>query len=200
MNQNLHFHKHKIDKKRRSEHLGQRPCVFWFTGLSGSGKSTLADLLENALFEKGHKTYLLDGDNVRLGINKDLGFSESDRKENVRRIGELCKLFVDAGFIVLTAFISPFRSDRKFVRDILNADEFYEIYVKADIKTCKERDPKGLYKKALNGEIQNFTGVSSPYEEPLSPDLVIDTASQEHIESVKKLMNFIDNNCDLKKI
>ncbi len=172
---NLVWHEQKVSKTERSALKKQRPCVLWFTGLSGSGKSTLANALEAKLFQLGHHTYLLDGDNVRHGLNRDLGFSDTDRIENIRRIGEAAKLFVDSGLIVLTAFISPFRSDRQMARTLLEQDEFLEVFVDAPLDVCETRDPKGLYAKARRGEIKQFTGIDSPYEPPESPEIHLDT-------------------------
>ncbi len=172
---NLVWHTHTTTRAERSELKGQRPCIIWLTGLSGAGKSTLANELECALLRMGHHSYLLDGDNVRHGLNKDLGFSPKDRVENIRRIGEVAKLFVDAGQIAITAFISPYKADRQMVRQLVAADEFVEIYVKTSLATCEERDPKGLYAKARAGLIKEFTGIDSPYEAPENPELVIDT-------------------------
>ncbi|HUK57662.1 MAG TPA: sulfate adenylyltransferase subunit CysN [Stellaceae bacterium] len=163
-----------IDKRRRSEIKGQKPCVLWFTGLSGAGKSTIANLLEKRLVEAGRHTYMLDGDNVRHGLNKDLGFTDADRVENIRRVAETAKLMVDAGLIVVVSFISPFRSERRMARELMESGEFLEVYVNTPIEVCEDRDPKGLYRKARRGEIANFTGIDSPYEPPDSPDLVID--------------------------
>ncbi len=168
-------HPHQVTRGDRGAIKGHRPCVLWFTGLSGSGKSTIANAVEqqlNARF-RAH-TYLLDGDNVRTGLNRGLGFSPADREENIRRIGEVAKLFVDAGLIVLTAFISPYRADRDRVRALLPGD-FIEVYVRCPLDTCEQRDPKGLYRKARAGEIPEFTGISSPYEEPLQPELTLDS-------------------------
>jgi adenylylsulfate kinase len=173
------------DFERRNKHKG---CVLWFTGLSGSGKSTISAIVQRNLFDQGHLAYVLDGDNIRHGLNKDLGFSPKDREENIRRIGEVAKLFREAGTIVLTAFISPYRKDRDTVRAILDEGRFLEIYVRADIETCKKRDPKGLYEKALAGKIPEFTGVSAPYEEPLAPELVIDTTSESPEQSAQRVM------------
>ncbi len=170
---NITWHQTKIEKKDRAKLNGHKAACLWFTGLSGSGKSTLANEVESELFKMGVHTYILDGDNIRHGLNKDLDFSELGRKENIRRIGEVAKLFVDAGLIVLTAFISPFREDRNNVRKLLGENEFIEIFVDADLETCEERDPKGLYKKARQGEISNFTGITSPYEKPENPELKI---------------------------
>jgi len=165
------WHQHKINKHTRAEHMQQKPAVIWFTGLSGSGKSTLASLLEQKLATAGHHTYLLDGDNIRHGLCGDLGFTEKDRVENIRRIGEVAKLFVDAGLIVLTAFISPFKDDRNFCRQLLDSHEFIEVFVDTPLDVCEQRDPKGLYQKARQGEIQHFTGIDSPYEAPQNPEI-----------------------------
>jgi adenylyl-sulfate kinase len=173
---NIVWHTHRVLKKGRSIQKKQQPCILWFTGLSGAGKSTIAGAVEQKLFEMGHHTYLLDGDNVRHGLNKDLGFSDDDRVENIRRIGETAKLFVDAGLIVLTAFISPFRSDRQLVRDLVSEFEFIEVHIATPIDVCESRDPKGLYKKARAGEIKNFTGIDSDYELPENPEIVVNTA------------------------
>jgi len=173
MDKNIVWHNHCIAKKDRAKRTGQKPCILWFTGLSGSGKSTIANALECKLYENRNFTYLLDGDNIRHGLNKDLGFDEQDRKENIRRIGEVAKLFVDSGLIVLTAFISPFRSDREFVRNLVEKDEFIEIFIDTPLEICEKRDPKNLYKKAREGKIKNFTGISSPYEPPKSPEIHI---------------------------
>jgi len=173
---NIVWHSHRVLKKGRSIQKKQQPCVLWFTGLSGAGKSTIAGAVEQKLYEMGHHTYLLDGDNVRHGLNKDLGFSDDDRIENIRRIGETAKLFVDAGLIALTAFISPFRSDRQLVRDLVSEYEFIEVHIATPIDVCESRDPKGLYKKARAGEIKNFTGIDSDYELPEKPEIVVNTA------------------------
>jgi len=168
---NIVWHDTKITKEKRAKLTNQKPCILWFTGLSGSGKSTIANAVEEKLYKNGNFTYLLDGDNIRHGLNKDLGFSEEDREENIRRIGEVAKLFVDAGLIVLTAFISPFRQDRYLVRGLVEKGEFIEIFIDTPIEECEKRDPKGLYKKARNGEIKNFTGIDSPYESPVNPEI-----------------------------
>ena len=175
-NDNVVWHQHKVTRTARAEQKRQQPCVLWFTGLSASGKSTIAGAVEQKLFELGHHTYLLDGDNVRHGLNKDLGFSDADRVENIRRIGELSKLFADAGLIVLSAFISPFRSDRRLVRDLMADGEFVEIYMNTPLEVCEQRDPKGLYQKARKGEIKNFTGIDSEYEVPEHPEVILNTA------------------------
>lgn len=182
---------HSTKKKDRNKLLGNRSFVVWFTGLSGSGKSTLANNLETKLYNEGILTYILDGDNIRHGLNKDLGFSEDDRKENIRRIGEVSKLMIDSGIIVLTAFISPFREDRNTVRELLGDNEFLEIYVKCPVEICEKRDVKGLYKKARNGEIKQFTGIDSPYEAPENPEYIIDTQNTSLEKSAEDLYKFI---------
>lgn len=173
---NVVWHTHAITKQTRAERLGQTPCVLWFTGLSGAGKSTIAGKVEQRLFEAGALSYLLDGDNVRHGLCGDLGFSDADREENIRRVGEVGRLMVDAGLIVLTAFISPFRSDREGVRALLEGGEFLEVFVDAPLDVCEGRDPKGLYRKARAGEIPHFTGIDSDYQAPESPEIHLDTA------------------------
>ena len=170
---------------------GHKGCVVWLTGLSGSGKSTIARELQRHLFNMGCSVFVLDGDNVRTGINADLGFTDDDRKENIRRVGEIAKLFTQAGFITITAFISPFRADRDRVRALFEGDRFLEIYVKADLEICEKRDPKGLYVRAKNGEITDFTGISSLYEPPLKADLVLDTTNTPVVDSVKKLLKLL---------
>lgn len=180
-----------ISREQRITAMHQQPAVVWLTGLSGSGKSTLAVALERRLIEKGFKAYLLDGDTVRAGLNKDLGFSENDRKENIRRIGEVCKLMNDAGLIVITAFISPFRADRNFVRSILPHSDFIEVYVNAPLEVCEDRDVKGLYQKARKGIIKDFTGIDSPYEPPQSPELVINTDRESEDESLNNLLGYV---------
>ncbi len=175
-------HRHRVQKKDRIARYGYRPAILWFTGLSGSGKSTLASRVEEVLFyQYGCHTYILDGDNIRTGLNRDLGFSPEDREENIRRVGEVARLFVDAGLIVLTAFISPYRRDRDRVRGLVEPGEFIEIYVHCPLEVCEQRDVKGLYKRARAGEIPNFTGISDPYEEPLNPEIVVHT----HLEDVE---------------
>ena len=173
---NIVWHGGNVSKKDREEFLRQKGVVLWFTGLSGSGKSTLAGEIEKKLFAGGHLSYVLDGDNIRFGLNKNLGFSPEDRTENIRRIGEVAKLFADAGIITLTAFISPYRADRDTARGLLKEGEFIEVFVKCPVLECEKRDTKGLYKKARAGEIKEFTGISAPYEEPVSPEIVLDTA------------------------
>lgn len=188
---NLFTQSTKVTRTQREVLLRQRACVVWFTGLSGSGKSALASGLERALFEKGHLTYLLDGDNVRQGLNKDLAFDAAGRVENIRRLSEVASLMVDAGLIVLTAFISPFRDDREMARRTVGAERFIEVFVDCPIKVCEQRDVKGLYKKARAGEILDFTGISSPYEAPIHPDVVIETAKSSLDDSVALLFEKI---------
>lgn len=190
MDNNLTWHTSSITKTQRAKLKNQKPCVLWFTGLSGSGKSTLANAVEKKLFEQGFHTYLLDGDNVRHGLNGDLGFDEVSRVENIRRIGEVCKLFVDAGMIVLCAFISPFEKDRKLIKDLLDDDEYIEIFVDTPLEICEKRDPKGLYKKVRNGEIKNFTGIDSPYEKPKNPHIHI--TKEDLNENVDMILRFLD--------
>jgi adenylylsulfate kinase len=188
---NIVWHDSSVTKEERRKQNNYQSMCIWFTGLSGSGKSTLANALARHLFEANIQTYVLDGDNIRHGLNKDLGFTDEDRKENIRRIGEVSKLFVDSGQIVLTAFISPFREDRQQVRDILSDNEFFEVYVKCSLDECEVRDPKGLYKKARNNEIKHFTGIDSPYEEPENPAIIVDTETQTVEESVKQIVDFL---------
>jgi bifunctional enzyme CysN/CysC len=171
----------------------QGPCIVWFTGLSGAGKSTIANLVEGALAARGFHTYLLDGDNVRHGLNKDLGFTAADRVENVRRVGEVAKLFVDAGLIVLCSFISPFRAERAAVRGLVDGSEFIEIYVKAPLELCETRDPKGLYAKSRAGRLPNFTGIDSPYEAPDNPDLVLDTSATPAAELAQRVIALLES-------
>lgn len=171
--------------------MKQKPVVIWFTGLSGSGKSTLANATETLLYQKGYKTFLLDGDNVRSGLNKDLGFSKEDRNENIRRIGEVAKLMLEAGIIVISAFISPFRKDREMIRQLVGEANFYEIFVNCPLEVCESRDVKGLYKKAREGQIKNFTGIDSPYEEPLNPFLSVKTHSMGLDKSVEMIIKKI---------
>jgi len=175
---NIHWQALDVDKRGRAAHMGQIPRVLWFTGLSGSGKSTVANLVEKRLLSMGKHTYLLDGDNVRHGLNKDLGFTDTDRVENIRRVGEVSKLFLDAGMIVLVSFISPFRSERRMARELMDEGEFLEVYVNTPLEVCEQRDPKGLYKKARAGELPNFTGIGSEYQPPENPELVLDGAGQ----------------------
>lgn len=169
-------------------------CVVWLTGLSGSGKSTIAIELERALYERGIRSYVLDGDNIRHGLNKNLGFSQEDRQENIRRIGEVAKLFIDAGLFALTAFISPYRDDREMAKRLFDDREFIEVYVKCPLEECEKRDPKGLYSKARKGEIKDFTGVSAPYEAPLNPKLVLETDKWSPAECVEQILAFLQTN------
>uniref|UniRef100_C6E0J2 Adenylyl-sulfate kinase n=1 Tax=Geobacter sp. (strain M21) TaxID=443144 RepID=C6E0J2_GEOSM len=186
-----------FERRLTAEHYrarnGHGPMVLWFTGLSGAGKSTLAHIVEEALFAKGCYTYLLDADNLRTGLNSDLGFSDAERRENIRRVGEVARLFADAGLVVLAAFISPFREDRDRVRALFQSHEFVEIYVKCDLEVCEARDPKGLYRKARGGLIPEFTGIDSPYEAPASPELIVDTAALGIAESVGRIMAYLDS-------
>ncbi|WP_111495794.1 adenylyl-sulfate kinase [Marinobacter bohaiensis] len=193
MTENIVWHHHKVSRAERAQTKKQSPCLLWFTGLSGSGKSTVANALDRKLHEFGYHTFLLDGDNVRHGLNKDLGFSETDRVENIRRIGEVSKLFTDAGLIVLSAFISPFTSDRRMVRKLFPAGEFIEVFMNTPLETCEERDPKGLYKKARSGEIRDFTGIDSPYEIPPHPEVTLDTSAQSVDQCVEALVQYLQD-------
>jgi adenylylsulfate kinase len=186
---NLYPIQTKVGAEQRKRLLNQRPKLIWFTGLSGSGKSTLAVQLEAQLFAHGFKTYLLDGDNIRTGLNKDLSFSEEGRIENIRRIGEVSKLLVDAGLVVLSAFISPFEADRQQVRSIVGSENYFEVFVDTPIEICEQRDVKGLYKKARAGEVKNFTGIDSPYEAPKHPDISIKTAEMTIDQSISVLLD-----------
>lgn len=188
---NIVWHDHKITRAERSSNKNQKPCLLWFTGLSGSGKSTIANALDVALHERGYHTFLLDGDNVRHGLCSDLGFSDDDRVENIRRVGEVCKLFADAGLIVMSAFISPFTSERRMVRKLFPAGEFIEVFMDTPMDTCEERDPKGLYKKARAGEIKHFTGIDSPYEVPSHPEIRLDTSRNTVDECVDSLVTYL---------
>jgi len=189
VNHNLMHHSVSVTKSMRAARGKQRPALIWLTGLSGSGKSTLAGRLEAALFQQGFHTYGLDGDNVRQGLCKDLDFSERDRAENIRRVGEVAFLMLDAGLIVIASFISPFRREREMVREMLEPGEFVEVYLSAPLAVCEERDPKGLYQRARAGEIGNFTGISSPYEVPEAPDVIIDSSVQSLDESVTRVLD-----------
>lgn len=193
MSTNIVWHNANVSKSDREKLNGHKGACIWITGLSGSGKSTIANEVEIKLHNLGIHTYLLDGDNIRHGLNKNLDFSDEGRKENIRRIGEVAKLFVDAGIVVLTAFISPFRADRKNVRKLLGEGQFIEIFVDADLETCEARDPKGLYKKARTGEIKDFTGISSPYEKPDNPEIKIDngkdTDLQKNVDLIIKYLS-----------
>jgi len=191
ISENIVWQPTKVSKEDRRRLNRHGSCVLWFTGLSGSGKSTLATEVEKELFQRGIRTYVLDGDNIRHGLNRDLGFGKEDRKENIRRIGEVAKLFVDAGIVTLTAFISPYREDRDMVRALFEPGEFIEIYVKCSLEECERRDPKGLYKKARRGEIRDFTGISAPYEEPVFPELVVETDRETVENSVQKILSHL---------
>jgi adenylylsulfate kinase len=192
MTENITWHEGKVSYKDRCNNLGQEGMVLWFTGLSGAGKSTIAVELEKELIKAKKAVYRLDGDNVRHGLNSDLGFTAEDRNENIRRVAEVAALFKDAGLITLASFISPYQEARNFARERAGADNFMEIYVKADVETCAERDPKGLYEMAKAGEIKNFTGISAPYEVPENPDLVVDTVELSVEAAVAKVLEAID--------
>ena len=191
MSKNIHKYSFSVTRENREAISGHKAMVLWFTGLSASGKSTIANNVEKELNKKQYNSYILDGDNVRSGLNKDLGCSPADRNENIRRIIEVSKLFVDSGKIVLCSFISPYRNDRKMAREILG-EHFVEIFVNTPIEECIKRDPKGLYKMAISGEIKNFTGVSAPYEKPLMPEILIENLSLK--ESVKKIIDYVEKN------
>jgi adenylylsulfate kinase len=192
---NITWHHSHLTREDRESLLNQRGVTLWFTGLSGAGKSTVATALEHELFTNKKSTYILDGDNIRHGLCSDLGFGPGDRQENIRRIGEVCNLFTDAGIIVLAAFVSPYKADRDNVRQLLDKTpgrkNFIEVHVQADVETCEQRDPKGLYKKAKAGEIQNFTGISAPFEAPDNPELVLKTGEKSVEECVSELMNYL---------
>ncbi len=191
-NENIIQHNHQVSKMRRAKIKKQKPCILWFTGLSGSGKSTIANAVELELNRRSYHTYLLDGDNVRLGLNRGLGFSDEDRVENIRRVGEVSKLFVDAGNITLTAFISPFQKDRELVRALVEKDEFIEVFVNTPLEICEKRDPKGLYKKVREGKIKDFTGIDSSYEEPLNAEIRLFTDTMSVEDCVDSVINYLD--------
>jgi len=191
------WHECLVNRSDRNTLNKHKSGLVWFTGLSASGKSTIAHAVEKELHDRGIRTYVLDGDNVRHGLNSNLGFSPEDRKENIRRIGEVAKLMADAGIVVFTAFISPYREDRDTVRTLFEGDHFYEVFVKCSLEECEKRDPKGLYKKARAGIIKNYTGISSPYEEPLAPELVVDTEHLTIEESVNQVIDFL---CEKKLV
>jgi len=197
-NENIVWHDHHVTKQERSSLKQQKPCILWFTGLSGSGKSTVANTVESKLLELQKHTYLLDGDNIRMGLNKGLTFSDEDRVENIRRIGEVSKLFVDSGLIVLTAFISPFQEDRDMVRGLMETSEFIEVYIDTPLEVCESRDPKGLYQKARNGDIPNFTGISSPYEAPNKAEIHIKTDTMSIEECTDKVVKYLKERGYLK--
>ena len=188
---NVVWHHATVTRQRRERQNGHRSFILWFTGLSGAGKSTLAHAVEEQLHQMGYKTFVFDGDNVRHGLNKNLGFSGEDRKENIRRIGEMCKLFIEAGVIALTAFISPYREDRKKVRHLVKDGDFIEIFCDSSLEACERRDVQGKYAKARKGEILNYTGISSPYEKPENPEIVIDTENTSLEQSVNKIIDYI---------
>lgn len=198
MGNNLTLQEFNISWKDRNILNNHCSFVVWFTGLSGSGKSTLANEVEKQLFGKNIHTYSLDGDNVRHGLNKGLGFDEEDRKENLRRIAEVSKLFVDAGVVVIASFVSPMHNDREMIKEIVGKDNFIEVYVNTSLEECERRDVKGLYKKAREGEIKNFTGISAPYEEPISPDIEIRTEQEEMKKSVQRIINYLNNKLQLR--
>ena len=197
---NITWHQADIFKADREKLLKQKGIVIWFTGLSGSGKSTLAHAVEKKLYSNGNLTYVLDGDNIRHGLNKNLGFSPEDREENIRRIGEVASLFADSGIITMTAFISPYRKDRDSARQLRPEGEFVEVFVKVPLDVAEQRDPKGLYKKARSGEIKEFTGISAPYEEPENPEIIIDTSELDLEQSADKVVNYLLDNGIIKII
>lgn len=196
---NLHFHKHRVSRELKELRNDHKSKVIWFTGLSGSGKSTVANATEKLLHDMGLQTYILDGDNVRMGLNKDLGFSPQDRTENIRRITEVAKLFADSGSIVLTAFISPYKEDRNNARKIISDEDFIEVFVSADLSVCESRDPKGLYKKARSGEIKGFTGIDAPYEEPINPELVVETDKYDILACANQVIDYLVKKNIIKK-
>ena len=189
---NITWHKPLVTQEDRDKRNGYKGAVLWFTGLPSSGKSTLAHQLERSLFDRGCNAYVLDGDNLRHRLNKDLSFSPEDRQENIRRIGEVANLFADSGSIVIAAFISPYREDREQARALNEPGRFFEVYCKCSLETCEERDPKGLYKRARKGEVKAFTGVSAPYEEPENPEIIIETDMQSLDECVSKILGFLE--------
>ena len=191
---NITWHEGHVERAERERLLKQKGVTIWFTGLSACGKSTIAFTLEHVLVQRGRMTYVLDGDNVRHGLNKNLGFSAEDRAENIRRVGEVAKLFTDAGVITLTSFISPYRADRDAVRANLGEGSFVEVFVDTPISVCEERDPKGLYKKARAGEIKGFTGIDDPYEAPHNPELVLNAAELSPQQAAQKLLEYLETN------
>ena len=193
MTKNIYFHEHRVSRVKKEERNKHKSKVLWFTGLSGSGKSTIANATEHLLHEMGLQTYILDGDNIRMGLNKDLGFSAEDRTENIRRITEVSKLFADSGSLVLTAFISPYRSVRDKAREIIGDEDFIEVFVSANLSVCESRDPKGLYKKARAGEIKGFTGIDDPYEEPLSPEIIIETDKHDIDTCAQQIIDYLSD-------
>ncbi len=199
-NNNVIWHHATVTRERRETQNSHKSFVLWFTGLSGSGKSTLAHAVEEKLHETGHRTFVFDGDNVRHGLNKDLGFSQEDRKENIRRIGEMCKLFIEAGVIALTAFISPYKEDRNMIRQMVNEGDFIEIYCDCSLEICERRDVKGMYARARRGEITSFTGISAPYEVPDNPEIIPDTGHTTLEECVNKIIEYLQHNKLLNKL
>lgn len=197
MTEEVYWHQGEIDRLQREKRTGHKSFVMWFTGLSASGKSTLAIALEKELFNRGHQVMVLDGDNVRHGLCSDLGFSPEDRRENLRRIGEAAKLFLESGTIVLAAFVSPYRVDREQVRSMMPHGEFVEVYCQCDVDICSQRDPKGLYAKAKKGEISNFTGISAPYEEPLRPEITLSSGAESVEEGVKRLVALLEDSAKI---
>ena len=197
--ENIISHEFKIDQEKRKTLLCQKPLLIWFTGLSGSGKSTMANLLEAELYASGFKTSILDGDNLRKGLCKDLTFTEEDRVENIRRVGEVSKLFMDAGLIVLSSFVSPFQKDRERVKQLVGADSFVEVFVDCPLKICEQRDVKGLYQKAREGKIKNFTGIDSPFEKPMNPDVILKTAEEDPKNLLNKLLEFVEPKITIDK-
>lgn len=193
-------HHHAVSSRDRNQMKGHKSLVLWFTGLSGSGKSTVAGKLEELLIEEGIHTYILDGDNIRTGLNKGLSFSAEDRSENLRRIAEVSKLFVDAGIITLSAFISPLKKDRRFIKEIIGEENFIEIFIDTPLHICEERDVKGLYKKARKGEISNFTGITAPYEKPETPDIIIKTENSNIEDCAKKVVHYLMNTIKIKEL
>ena len=196
---NVVWHSHKVTREQREELLGQRGVVLWFTGLPGSGKSTVANEVAHMLHERGHLAYVLDGDNIRHGLNRDLGFSPEDREENIRRIGEVANLFADAGIIAITAFISPYRKDRDRVRKLLGEGRFIEVYVNCPLEVCEQRDPKGMYAKARRGEIPEFTGVSAPYEPPEAPEIELRTDLMSVEECARVVVEYLEKRNLIRK-
>ena len=195
---NIKWHELTVDRQKLENMRGHKGIVIWFTGLSGSGKSTLANALNEALHLNGISTFVLDGDNIRHGLCKDLGFSDQDREENIRRIGEVANLFMNAGIVTITAFVSPFKADREKVRAIVGKNDFIEVYCAASLEVCENRDTKGLYKRARSGEITEFTGISSPYEIPIEPEVIVNTGSLDLQESVKQIMDYLSEQKSLK--
>ena len=198
--EHIYWHEPSVTVKERRKSYDYKSCILWFTGLSASGKSTLANVLCRQLHMVGIRSYVLDGDNIRHGLSKDLGFSQDDRRENIRRIGEVANLFVDAGLMVITAFISPHKEDRDNVRELVKEDEFIEVYVKCSLSECERRDPKGIYRRARTGEIKEFTGISAPYEEPERPDIVLETDKLTIEKCVKTLLDYLAENGYFKKL